>query len=282
MLLYKSSILINILDYSNIHEICNMFVTNTSIKDIILKSPINTIIVKRKLLYIKTLLIKNSCEIQMSIKSIKTTCPHLYLLSSNKQMSEYIDGPSYSRQCVICDFNISHGKYIYHNQRETNWQYYLRNQNIQHELLLRTDANKQPNIMNVMTMDLNCLYNTQANRYCYIRINIIQKINALQLLITSYCDDKSNLLLNKSWCQFLIKNREPIQRFTWNKRKIETILFENEILNYKVNLLKCSRQCSHIYKQYKSDYCIKYCLKCKNIIHTDDNYYRNTKRSKVV
>jgi hypothetical protein len=278
MLLTKSSILLNILEYSNIYDLLHIYVLNTHSNDIISNSKFNELILKLKKRYINNIVLRNNTYMSDTIKNMQTACPHLYLLTSNKPDPVYITDPIYSRKCIICDYIVSRSKNIYHNRAETNWQYHLRNENIQHELIIRSDINKRPNIMNVLTFNLNSYYNNPANRYSYIRLNIVQKLNAIQLLILSYCDETSNLFLNKSWTQFMIRNKRVIQKLRIIRVIISSKLFENEIYNYKLNLLK-SKRCIHNYKQSTSMCNIQYCIKCN---HIDEYDFREKKRAKYV
>jgi len=251
----------------------NIYVLNTYSKNIIFKSHLNNIIITLKTKYIKALLSKNSQSISDCIQNIQGVCPHLYLLDSNKALRVYIKKPIYVRKCIICDYHIIRNKIDRHNTTETNWQHYLRNENIQHDLILRADINRKPNIMNIFTINLNSYYNSPANRYSYIRFSIIHKINAIQLLILSYCDDKTSLFLNKSWGQFLNRSKEVLTKNRVNKRKIGDISFDNEIFNYKMNLLKQEKRCDHSFKSYKTQFNIKYCSKCKYIKHPESDIH---------
>ena len=282
MLLFKTSILLNILEYTNIYDLLNVNVLSTHFKDIISQSIFNMKIVNLKKKYIKDRLTSNSCLITEAIKSIQSTCPHLYLLTSDKTKYLYIKPPVYNRKCVICNCRIVQSKDIRYNSKETNWQYYLRNENVQYNLILRTDLNKRPNIMNIMTKDLNSFYNNPANRYSFIRMNIIHKLGAIQLLIASYCDNKEVLFLNKSWSQFMIRNKAIISNLIYKTQRINSILFDNEIYNFKLNCLKQDNRCSHKYILYKNQHSIMHCVKCKHIKNVEDYQYRCSKKSKYI
>ena len=52
--------------------------------------------------------------------------------------------------------------------------------------------------------------------------------------------------------EFLNRNKDNMIRTINNKRKIENISFENEILSYKLNRLKNNIKCCHKYKKYVS------------------------------
>ena len=149
-------------------------------------------IIDTKLRYLKKQIISNSRTITSLFNSIQNSCPHLHLLNNITPSKLYITPPVYCRQCVICESKIVQSKNAYYNRNETNWQYYLRNENIQHELILRQDINQKPNIMNVMTINLNSYYNNPANRYSFIRLSIIHK-QYIQTILT-YCDTKVCLI----------------------------------------------------------------------------------------
>jgi len=258
---YKSSILFNILEYSTIYDILNIYVSNIHSYYIISNSKLYNMIIDTKLRYLKKQIISNSITITSLFNGIQNSCPHLHLLNNITPSKLYITPPVYCRQCVICESKIVQSKNAYYNRNETNWQYYLRNENIQHELILRQDINQKPNIMNVMTVNLNNYYNNPANRYSFIRLSIIHKLNSIQALILTYCDTKS-LLLNRSWVQFLKRNKEGIITFSKNRAEIDKNLFNNELLNYKINSLKKKRKCEHVYDSYLD---MKYCTICKKI-----------------
>jgi len=280
MILHKPSILINILEYTNMSDMLNIYILTSYSKYIISNSKFNNNIITFKLKYIKALISDNSQSISMCIQNIMGICRHLYLLD-NKPSQLNINNTVYVRKCVLCDYKLIRDKRVPHNTTETEWQHYIKNENIQHELILRTDINKKPNIMNVFTVDLNSYYNNPINRYSYIRYNIIQKLNTLQLLILSYCDgDKSNLLVNKSWGQFIKRNKEILVRGRINKRKIEILSFENEILNYKMNELKREKRCNHEFKSYKNQFNINYCIKCKYINGVENDTNQKYKKLK--
>ena len=141
MLLQKPSSLINILEYSNLLEILKIYVLNIYSKTIIRKSKLNNRIIDYKLRYLRNSIIANNKLITDCIKSFQNNCRHLYLLTDNKDNND--NKNNYHKQCIICNSLFTQSKYDFCNKKETNWQYYLRNENLQHELILRTDINKK-------------------------------------------------------------------------------------------------------------------------------------------
>lgn len=274
MLFERSLLLFNTLNYCNINELLNVYVLNININNIISESKfINKIILLKKR-YINAQLLTNNTLIVNYIRSNYNSCPHLYLLhnSDNSNKSTSI----YTKKCILCDNKTTECKNAYHTNSENKWQHYIKNENIQHEIIIRSNVNQMPNIMNVFTINLNNYFNNPSNRYSYKRFLIIQKLSAIQLHIVTYSGIDYNLFLNKSWLQFLNRNKDNIIRTINNKRKIENISFENEILSYKLNRLKNNIKCCHKYKKYKNN--IYYCSLCKSI--KEISYCRQIKKSK--
>ena len=123
--------------------------------------------------------------------------------------------------------------------------------------------------MNVFTINLNNYYNSPGNRYSYIRNNIVHKLNSIQLLILTYCDNKACLFLNKSWLQFLTRNKDFINRYDKNQSNINNQMFDNQLISYKINKMMTYKKCDHVYKHSSKYGDVKFCIKCNRIIDSD-------------
>lgn len=271
-MLFNKTSLLNIINYLHIYDILNMCELNTSILSIINNSKFNNKILKLKLKFLKQKMILNSKLIYEYDRSIQNNCNHIFFINTQQDYKIY-----FIRKCILCDYSIIKEFKEYYNRTETNWQYYIRNENIQHELLLRQDINKQANIMNILTKKLNSNY--ENNRYSYIRFTVITKINSLQLLILSYCDSISNMFVNKSWNQLLNKNKESILINKLNNKNINNLTHENQIISYKMNSLKQNIICDH--KFIKNKYGVNYCTTCSKCIESSISMNNKFKKIKL-
>lgn len=274
-MLFNKTSLLNVINYLHIYDILSIYELNTNTYSIINKSNFINIIIKLKLKFLKKEMILNSKLIYEYDRSIQNNCNHVFLIDNTDKNKIY-----FTRKCILCNYNIVNVKKEYYNRNETHWQYYIRNENIQHELLLRQDINKQSNIMNILTKNLNSNY--ENNRYSYIRFTVITKINALQLLILSYCDSMCNLFINKSWSQLLTKNKNKILKNVSYNKYLTNLAQENEIIGFKINNLKQNLRCDHIFVKNKYGInCCKKCNKCIDISIDINNRYKKLKLNNI-